>query len=238
MNTYLGFRRENLDGCDKRPMKIIDCSSDLTSVGADVAKGCVVVFPTDTVYGLGSNPLSVQGVSKCFELKQRDFGKHFPILFDSIESVERFVIMDDSTHEVAAKYWPGKLTMILPLQNISLPKLLIGDSNFLAVRIPKHECCKRLISKCGGSLIGTSANVSGKEPFIDPDDQGLSEFAKGADYFVKGKCGQDRISSTVIDFATPDTPKVVREGALPSEEVLDYFEKARRTARSSKIGTI
>ncbi len=217
---------------------MIDCSSDLTVVGADVAKGCVVVFPTDTVYGLGSSPLSVEGISKCFELKQRELGKHLPVLFDSIESVERFVIMDDAARAVAEKYWPGKLTMILPLQNISLPKLLNGDSRFLAVRIPNHECCTRLISKCGGSLTGTSANVSGTTPFIDPEDQGLAEFAKGADYFVKGRCGQDRISSTVIDFATPDAPKVVREGALPSAEVLDYFEKARRTARSSKIGTI
>ena len=219
-------------------VQLVDCDSDLIRVGTDVAKGSVVVFPTDTVYGLGSNPRSPAGVSKCFELKRRDFGKHLPVLFDGIESASKIVAFDDTALRIAMKYWPGALTIVLPLRDIALPKLLIGDDKALAVRVPNHECCLKLISRCGGGLIGTSANISGQKPYTNSEDKELLEFAEGADYFVKGKCGSLGVSSTVIDLTDSKKPTILREGAIASSEILSYFENTRRTDLSSNIGEI
>ncbi|MCL4519121.1 MAG: L-threonylcarbamoyladenylate synthase [Thaumarchaeota archaeon] len=219
-------------------VQIVDCDSDLIRVGSDVENGSVVIFPTDTVYGLGSNPRSSAGVSKCFELKRRDFGKHLPVLFDGIESASKFVTFEDTALRIATKYWPGALTIVLPLRETALPELLIGAAKALAVRMPNHECCLKLISRCGGSLIGTSANISGQKPFTDSEDKELLEFAEGADYFVKGRCGSAGVSSTVIDLTDSKKPRIIREGAIASSEILSYFEKTRRTDLSSNIGEI
>ena len=219
-------------------VRIVDCESDLTTVGTNVAEGSVVIFPTDTVYGLGTNPSSQAGVERCFDMKHRDFGKHMPVLFDSIESASEFVRFNAPAYNLAEKYWPGKLTIILPLKDVKLPTQLVGAGGTLATRIPSHECCIKLISKCGGSLVGTSANISGNPPFIDPNDPNLREFSKASDYFLIGECGKDRIPSTVIDLCSPASPKIVREGAIAASDILDYFEKTSSTDLSNRIGTI
>lgn len=199
-----------------------------------VLSGGTVVFPTDTVYGLGSNPRSEIGVAKCFELKGRDSNKPMPVLFSGIEEVEKVVLLDRISLSLAMGFWPGSLTMILPLRKgVSIPKRLVGSNNSLAVRIPNHECCKELIVACGGSLIGTSANISGLLPFVNCDDPDLLKFANGADYLVKGSCGLSKSSSTIVDLTSKEGIRFSREGAISKIEVLSYLEKTSRTDFSS-----
>ncbi|MGI0079665.1 MAG: L-threonylcarbamoyladenylate synthase [Nitrososphaerales archaeon] len=211
-------------------VKVISCrSSDFDQLGNAVSSGGTVVFPTDTVYGLGSSPSSEVGVSKCLELKARDEGKPFPVLFSRIEDVKRVASLDQTALSLAKGFWPGALTIILPLrEGAMISRKLAGSNGGLAVRIPNHNCCKELIVACGGSLIGTSANISGRKPSANWEDRDLQDFAKGADYFVKGECGSVRAPSTIVDLTLGDGIRFGREGAVTKDEVLSYLEKASR----------
>jgi L-threonylcarbamoyladenylate synthase len=127
-----------------------------------VKNGGVIVFPTDTVYGLGCDPKNEKAVRKLFETKKRE-GKPIPVLCDSTESAERLVRFNRATQNLARWFWPGALTIVLPLKR-KMPAALHQETGELGVRVPDSADCIRLIRECGGFLTGTSANISGKEP--------------------------------------------------------------------------
>ncbi len=216
-------------------VKVISCvRPDFSELSAPIRQGKTVIFPTDTVYGLGSSPLSQLGVHRCFEIKGRSDFKPMPVLFSDSKILEEFVAMDWRAKSLADKFWPGALTLILELKaNLLLPKGLIGPHRSLAVRVPKHSCCLKLVRACGGALIGTSANVSGHAPFLNPKDPQLAKFALRADYFVTGKCGKSRVPSTIIDLTSAKI-QFKREGAIAKKVILSYLEKTSKTDFSSR----
>ncbi|MHB2036313.1 MAG: L-threonylcarbamoyladenylate synthase [Nitrososphaerales archaeon] len=205
------------------------CASDFGEVGRRVFSGGVVVFPTDTIYGLGTSPFSRAGIRRCYDIKNRQMEKKLPILFSSTNEAEKLVEFDELARLIADGFWPGQLTLILPSRGASLPEELLGNDRTLAVRVPNHECCLRLIASCGNSLIGTSANISGTPPFIDPEDHLLLEFASSADYFIKGACGESRLPSTILDLSRKGQISVVRDGAVSSQKIADYLLKTSKT---------
>lgn len=203
---------------------MLECSDDFSYVGQGIREGGIVVYPTDTVYGLGSSPLSEFGVKRCFQIKLRPLEKRVPILFSSIQEAAKLVIFNKVASTLASHFWPGKLTLILPLKDpSSLPSALFGNASNeknLAVRVPGNECALALIKACHGCLIGTSANISGKPATIKNDDPDLLELANRCDFFIRGKCGADGKPSTVIDLTTERSKFVIeREGAIPSEVI-------------------
>jgi L-threonylcarbamoyladenylate synthase len=124
-----------------------------------VRRGGLVVFPTDTVYGLGCDPLNHAAVRRLFDAKQRDT-KAIPVLCSSTEKAAGLVKLSRRAFELAGKYWPGALTIVAPLSRPVPLQLNQGGPN-LGVRVPGHPECLQLISSCGGWLAGTSANLSG-----------------------------------------------------------------------------
>ena len=115
--------------------------------------------------------------------------------------------------------------MVLTAVNKMIPRELLGQEETLAVRVPDHDCCLRLISACGNALIGTSANFSGSRSSSDPDEPDLLEFARQTDYFVRGPCGKSTFPSTIIDLSSQSTVSVLREGAIPRKTIEDYLSK-------------
>jgi L-threonylcarbamoyladenylate synthase len=202
-----------------RKPAVLECGDDFGSIGRGVfGDSKTVVYPTDTVYGLGANPLSNVAVEKCFEIKGREKGKPFPILFSSISRVRDYAVLSELAFRLAKEFWPGKLTIISEANPAtSLPRDLLFNST-VAVRIPRHECALRLIEACGGALIGTSANLSGRPPVIDADDQVLIDLTSKTDYFVRGHCGETAEPSTIVD-ATSGQVRVIRQGAVPSVSI-------------------
>ena len=208
----------------------LTCDSDFTAIGREIASGEIVIFPTDTVYGLGTNPRSAEGVKNCYEIKKRDKGKKMPVLVSGIEAAMKLATLGSNSALLASAFWPGKLSIILPLKDRSLPRELVGDDGTIALRVPNHECCLKLIAVSGGSLIGTSANISGEDPLTDPNDGRLLELSKSADYFISGSCGAGSgTSSTIIDATQDDNIRIVREGAISGQEILAYLENTSRT---------
>jgi L-threonylcarbamoyladenylate synthase len=200
-----------------------NCISDFDRLGNEVKSGKIAVFPTDTVFGVGTVPTSRKGVARLYKIKKRHLEKKVPVLFSGVEEVSKFVEMDERAHSIARKFWPGQVTLVLPVTNKLIPKELLGKEETLAVRVPNHDCCLRLISACGNALIGTSANFSGSRSFTDPDEPSLLEFAKQADYFVRGPCGKSTLPSTILDLSSPSTISIIREGAIPRKTIEDYM---------------
>jgi len=125
-----------------------------------VRRGGLVVYPTDTVYGLGCDPLNHAAVRRLFEAKRRD-KKPIPVLCSSSERAARLVSLSGRALELAGRHWPGALTIVAPLSRSVPPQLNQGRPN-LGVRVPNHQGCLQLITACGGWLTGTSANLSGR----------------------------------------------------------------------------
>ena len=104
-----------------------------------IKNGGIVIFPTDTVYGIGCDPYNENAVKKIYEIKNRDSTKPLPILGYSKRVLENIVEFDEITNRIAEKFWPGKLTIVLPLKDDKLKKLSRG-TNTLAVRVPNNKC--------------------------------------------------------------------------------------------------
>jgi len=126
--------------------------------------GGVVAVPTDTVYGLGCDPSSDAAVGRLFEVKNRQ-AKPVPLLCADFGVAERLVDLNGVARRLAGLHWPGALTIVAPIKKRSdLSHLLDQGSGYLGVRVPDSEVCVALAEKVGGSITGTSANLSGQPP--------------------------------------------------------------------------
>ena len=144
-------------------MKIIKSTRTAIQTAAQIVEnGGVVVYPTDTVYGLGCNPFKEDAVKRIFKIKG-ERNKPLPILASGIGEIEKIAQIPEKARELAKRFWPGPLTMVLP-KKPSLPNIVTLNLNSVAVRVPNHDIALALIRLSGGLLVGTSANKSGRKP--------------------------------------------------------------------------
>ena len=180
-----------------------------------IENGGVIIFPTDTVYGIGCNPYDANAVKKIYEIKSREKIKSLPVLVSSIEIVKQISIIDEFTEKIIKKYWPGPLTLILKLKDKNLKKSLNLEDK-IAVRIPNSVCTLKLLNKCN-LIVGTSANVSGDSSFTNPQE--CMKNVKNYDVFVDGGTITSKGESTIIEIEN-EKIHVIREGALKKEDIV------------------
>lgn len=180
-----------------------------------IENGGVIIFPTDTVYGIGCNPYDANAVKKIYEIKSREKIKSLPVLASSIEIVKQISTIDEFTEKIIKKYWPGPLTLILKLKDKNLKKSLNLEDK-IAVRIPNSVCTLKLLNKCN-LLVGTSANVSGNSSYTDPQE--CMKNVKNYDVFVDGGTITSKGESTIIEIEN-EKIHVIREGALKKEDIV------------------
>ena len=180
-----------------------------------IENGGVIIFPTDTVYGIGCNPYDANAVKKIYEIKSREKIKSLPVLASSIQIVKQISIIDEFTEKIIKKYWPGPLTLILKLKDKNLKKSLKLEDK-IAVRIPNSECTLKLLNKCN-LLVGTSANISGDSSFTNPQE--CMKNVKNYDVFVDGGTITSKGESTIIEIEN-EKIHIIREGALKKEDIV------------------
>ena len=180
-----------------------------------IENGGVIIFPTDTVYGIGCDPYDANAVKKIYEIKSREKIKSLPVLASSIQIVKQISIIDEFTEKIIKKYWPGPLTLILKLKDKNLKESLNLEDK-IAVRIPNSVCTLKLLNKCN-LLVGTSANVSGDSSFTDPQE--CMKNVKNYDIFVDGGTITSKGESTIIEIEN-EKIHVIREGALKKEDIV------------------
>ena len=189
--------------------------SGITLAIESIKNGGVVIFPTDTVYGIGCDPYNEDAVERIYELKNRDSAKPLPILGYSKRILENIVEFDETTNRIAEKFWPGRLTMVLPLKDDKLKKLSRG-TNTLAVRVPNNKCVLAFLKKCE-LVVGTSANISGEEPFTDP--QNIENDFIDCDIFLNDGMIQSSGASTVIKIENGEI-KILRSGDISENDLV------------------
>ena len=180
-----------------------------------VNHGGIVIFPTDTVYGIGCNPYDKEAVKKIYKIKSRDIIKSVPILTYSIKTAEKIVKFDQFTKKIVEKFWPGPLTIILKVTDKKIKKSL-NLENKIAIRVPDHKCTLELLKKCN-FLVGTSANISGDLPYTDPEE--CLKKLETYDIFIDGGIITSKGESTIIEIEN-EKIKILREGYLTKEKIL------------------
>ncbi|MHA1860558.1 MAG: L-threonylcarbamoyladenylate synthase [Candidatus Asgardarchaeia archaeon] len=196
-------------------------AKDKALVRETIERGGVLAYPTDTVYGLGSNPYRGDSVERIYRIKRRERSKPLPLLFDSMESVEKVARVDDRIRRYLEKLWPGPVTFILELKDRRLLNVTSGNP-YVAVRIPKNEVALETIRLSGGILIGTSANRSGEPPCSDPN---CVKRSVGEEIDILIDAGHQGIGtpSTIVKIEG-DEVKILREGALKKEYIMKVLK--------------
>ncbi len=196
-------------------MKVSCDKEGIEKASKIISHGGIVIFPTDTVYGIGCDPYNKASVEKIYKIKSRDIIKSVPILTYSAEAAERIAQFDQLAKKIVKKFWPGPLTLILKVTDEKIKRSL-NLENKIAVRVPNHRCTLELLKKCN-YLVGTSANISGDLPHTNPEE--CLEKMQNYDVFVDGGIITSNGESTIIEIENEEV-KIIREGSLTKEEIL------------------
>ncbi len=200
-------------------MKIMKATPDnVLAASRTVKNGGLVIYPTDTVYGLGCDPLNPEAVKRVLNAKGEKRKKPLPVLASSKEQVERIAFLSEKARKIAEKFWPGSLTLVLPKKR-ALPDVVALNLDSVGVRVPRHETALQLISLSGGLLVGTSANRTGGKP-PRTAQEAADQIGEEVDIIIDGGPAALGVSSTVVDL-TADTPRILREGPVSLKEILD-----------------
>lgn len=194
---------------------LVDVDEAVLEASRVVKAGGLVVYPTDTVYGLGADPFNEAAVERVFKAKRRE-AKPMPVLVSSVEAAQRLVIVNEAAEKLMRAFWPGALTIILPSRG-QLPRRVSAGLSSLGVRMPSHEVALKLVEACGGALIGTSANISGRPP-PRTVEEALAQLGRGVDLALDAGPALRGVPSTVVDLSGGE-PSLVREGAIKWSEV-------------------
>ncbi|MFQ6082147.1 MAG: L-threonylcarbamoyladenylate synthase [Candidatus Aminicenantia bacterium] len=188
-------------------------------------EGKVVVYPTDTFYGLGANPFNPQAVNKIFRLKRREEGKPLLIIISDLNQVEQITEeIPEIFYPLSERFWPGPLTLVLKA-SAKFPDEMLGEGKTIGIRLPDFPWLRALVRKTGFPIISTSANISGEKEILSPIELKKIFFGE-VELIVDGGKTQEIKPSTVLDL-TEKNPRVIREGMIPKKELIDFLEKIK-----------
>ena len=195
-------------------MKISCSDVDIQKTANAISDGAIVVFPTDTVYGLGCNPYNHNAVLSIYEIKKREKTKPFPVIGYSKKELQKIAEFNPLEEKIAEKFWPGPITLILKVKDKKIQKSLSLDEK-IAVRVPNNKCTLALLKECK-LLVGTSANISGTNSFSDPKK--CNENLSGYDLFIDGGIISSQGESTIVEIKNNDV-KILRKGTITEEMI-------------------
>lgn len=194
-------------------------SAEAINLAATVLRdGGIVVFPTETVYGIGAAANSCIGPQEIVDIKMRPANKAVPWLVEAEDALDIFgVDVPAYAHRLALKFWPGALSLVVKASD-RVGKDFRDERGTVALRAPDHEIVQELIRASGGPIITTSANTSGN-PSASSFDELEPRIIAAADLTLDGGETHHGVASTVVD-CTGDVPVVVRDGAISNDEIM------------------
>jgi L-threonylcarbamoyladenylate synthase len=185
---------------------------------AHLQEGGILAYPTETVYGFGTM-IDRDAVETLVQLKRRPPAKPFLLLISDTPMLARIGLhLTRSASMLAARHWPGPLTLVLPGGERRIPERLRGPEGGIAVRWTSHPGLQRLISALGDPITSTSANLPGQPAAVSSNEivqQWRSEIARGTMRLLDAGRLPPSPASTVVD-CTGRVPRVIRPGALPA----------------------
>lgn len=194
-------------------------SAEVINLAATVLRdGGIVVFPTETVYGLGALANSCFGPHEMFEVKVRPSHLPIPMLVETEDALDTWG--DDVpqyAHNIAHKYWPGAVTLVVQAST-KVSRDFRAPDGTIGLRSPDHEVVRELLQAAGGPIFTTSANTHGNPApgdFADIEPR----IIEAADLVIDGGETEHQMASTVV-LCTGEEPVIVREGAVPAADIL------------------
>jgi L-threonylcarbamoyladenylate synthase len=182
-----------------------------------VLSGGILVFPTDTSYGLGVNPYDDGAVSKVYRLKHRKPDKPLILLLSNLEQLDNLTQkVSEAAKKMMERFWPGPLTMVFTASE-ELKSFLIGNTGRIGVRIPNNLIARKLIDACRIPVTATSANISG-QPSARSAQGAIKYFSGSVEMALDGGPSRNEMESTVLDVST-SPPRLIREGQIEVDRI-------------------
>ncbi|MDY0087818.1 MAG: L-threonylcarbamoyladenylate synthase [Coriobacteriia bacterium] len=195
-------------------------SADVINLAATVLRdGGIVVFPTETVYGIGAAAHACFGAQEIFDIKVRPLEKPLPWLVEDGDALDIYgVDVPEYAYSLAKAFWPGAVTLVVKAsERVGLD--FRADDGTVGLRSPDHEVIMELIRASGAPIIATSANTSGQDAptdFAEVEERIIA----AADVVLDGGETGYRKHSTVVDCTGPE-PLVIRPGAIPDNDIME-----------------
>ena len=184
-------------------------------------EGGVIVYPTETLYGLGALASNNEAVERIFNIKGRPYGKPIPLLVKDKEMLLKIAEDNRLVDPLSEHFWPGRLTLILK-QTSTLPELITAGTGKIAIRISSYPFLQNLFDIIDEPLTSTSANLSGDHNLLDYGEL-FETFNSKVDLIIdSGNIPASR-GSTIIDL-TLDPPQIVREGDIKTDILKEFID--------------
>jgi L-threonylcarbamoyladenylate synthase len=200
-----------LDDLIKELILMTKTGNQIDGVVRILRSGGVVVFPTDTVWGVGAAISNEEGLKKLYRIKGREKDKPTAVLVADLEMALGYGVFSERAGEMVRKCWPGALTVVVRVKNERVPKLVSGGRMTVGLRVPDHKLVQKLIENLGEGIVAASANFAGgvAPKKLEEIDKKLLRMVDGV---VKGEVGTGQ-ASTVVD-ASGDELVVLRQGEI------------------------
>ena len=200
-----------------------ECFDEIKDSANVVSNGGIIIYPTDTLYGLGADIRNEESLIRIYDIKGRPNDMALPVLVSGWEMVRSISSEVNVIGEkLAARFWPGQLTLVIRA-NDNLSTILTGGRGTIAVRQPDHWIAQQIIEQVGNPIVGTSANLSGSPDLVEASDL-VSELGDLVDRIITCGLKPFGVGSTVVDI-TGEQPKLLRETSISLEDIKSALGK-------------
>lgn len=189
---------------------------DLEKAAKLIEKGGLVVYPTETVYGLASDACSDESVARAFEAKSRSLEKPISVAVSSLEMARKVGKITPEAEILLREFLPGPLSIVVAARS-NLSTYLSAGTGKVGIRVPKHPVAQKLIKEFGGPITSTSANISGRRAPTSAR-AALGQLRDRVDLVIDSGETPIRRPSTVVDV-TGEELEVIREGPISAKEI-------------------
>lgn len=176
-------------------------------------KGGIIIFPTETSYGMGADPRLPDAVKKIFALKGRDPSKPLLLVASTLEQIKSLVQWSPRAQALADRYWPGALTLVLPLKEGVVLAPGVASAGEVAIRLSSSPFVRELVDAYGFPIIATSANRSGESPCMSYKTA-YEVFSNEDVTIVDGGDLVPSLPSTIVRVPAEGACEVIRQGAV------------------------
>ena len=202
-----------------------DLDNKIVQIAAGVIqRGGSIVYPTDTVYGLGVSALKEYSIERLFKIKKRPGTKPVPVMIRDIEMAKELAYVDKRIEKILESVWPGPVTVVLEKRSV-VPDALTANKKTIGLRIPDCPFTQLLMEKLAEPITATSANLSGQEP-LSSSREIIKVFGRAyprPDLILDAGDLVNRQPSTVLDL-TGSQPKILRVGPVTKKELMNIFK--------------
>lgn len=208
--------------------KLVDWSTkiddnELQEVVKILEQDGVIVFPTETVFGIGCNAFSEKAIKKLYFVKQRPTNKPFSILLPDVKEIEKIAkINSQIERKIIESFMPGPLTIILEKRE-SIYNIVTAKKTTVGIRVPNNKIANNLLKACNLPLATSSANISG-ETNETQIKKIMKDFGQNVDIFINGKAGDLMQASTIVQVID-DKPVILRQGEITIKQINEIIKE-------------